>query len=76
MSANPACERRILQRKNLNLPDFRDYAVEVTERGTTLSTRTRGHSGNYLRDVMKNNPTSFRVFGPDETAWDPPAGAL
>ncbi len=24
--------------------------------------------GEYLRDVMKNNPTSFRVFGPDETA--------
>ena len=66
MSANPHANGGVL-RKPLNLPDFRDYAVEVTARGTSVYENTKP-LGEYLRDVMKNNSTSFRVFGPDETA--------
>ena len=49
----------------LKMPDFRRYAVEVTEPGATVaeSTRILGH---LLRDVMAENMTSFRVFAPDE----------
>jgi len=66
MSANPHANGGVL-RKPLNLPDFRDYAVEVTARGTSVYENTKP-LGEYLRDVMKNNSMSFRVFGPDETA--------
>jgi xylulose-5-phosphate/fructose-6-phosphate phosphoketolase len=66
MSANPRANGGVL-RKELKLPDFRQYAVEVVSRGTALYENTKP-LGEFLRDVMKNNPTSFRVFGPDETA--------
>ncbi len=66
MSANPHANGGVL-RKELRLPDFRDYAVPVESRGTTLHENTKP-LGEFLRDVMRNNPTSFRVFGPDETA--------
>ncbi len=66
MSANPHANGGLL-RKELKLPDFRAYAVQVPVRGTTLHENTKP-LGAFLRDVMKNNPTSFRVFGPDETA--------
>ena len=66
MSANPHANGGLL-RKPLKLPDFRSYAVEVSSRGTAMYENTKP-LGEYLRDVMKNNPTSFRVFGPDETA--------
>jgi len=54
-------------RKPLDLPDFRHYEVGVPEPGhlELSSTDTLAH---YLRDVMRRNMTSFRVFGPDETA--------
>ena len=51
----------------LRLPDFRNYAVEVTKPGTTMVENTHV-LGVFLRDVMRNNMTNFRVFGPDETA--------
>ena len=66
MSANPHANGGLL-RKELKLPDFRKYAVEVSTRGTTQYENTKP-LGEFLRDVMKNNMTSFRVFGPDETA--------
>jgi xylulose-5-phosphate/fructose-6-phosphate phosphoketolase len=66
MSANPRANGGVL-RKELKLPDFRQYAVEVDSRETALYENTKP-LGEFLRDVMKNNPTSFRVFGPDETA--------
>jgi xylulose-5-phosphate/fructose-6-phosphate phosphoketolase len=66
MSANPNANGGLL-RKDLKLPDFRQYAVEVASRGSAQYENTRP-LGAYLRDVMKNNMTSFRVFGPDETA--------
>jgi xylulose-5-phosphate/fructose-6-phosphate phosphoketolase len=66
MSANPRANGGHL-RKDLELPDFRAYAVPVAARGTTLHENTKP-LGEFLRDVMRNNPKTFRVFGPDETA--------
>ncbi|MGE5129197.1 MAG: phosphoketolase [Sphingomonadaceae bacterium] len=66
MSANPHANGGLL-RKTLKLPDFRAYAVKVPQAGKVLHENTRP-LGEYLRDVMKLNMKSFRVFGPDETA--------
>jgi xylulose-5-phosphate/fructose-6-phosphate phosphoketolase len=73
---SPAGSRRIgsnphanggLLRKDLRMPDFRDYAIAVREAGKVLHENTKP-LGEFLRDVMRNNLTTFRVFGPDETA--------
>jgi xylulose-5-phosphate/fructose-6-phosphate phosphoketolase len=66
MSANPNANGGELLR-DLVLPDFRDYAVEVPQPGTTLSEATRV-LGAFLRDVVAANRDGFRIFGPDETA--------
>jgi xylulose-5-phosphate/fructose-6-phosphate phosphoketolase len=65
MSANPHANGGLLLQE-LSLPDFRDYAVEVTEPGETVAEATRVLGG-FLRDVIRRNPDSFRLFGPDET---------
>ena len=66
MSANPHANGGLL-RKELKLPDFRSYAVDVAQAGRGLHENTRP-LGEFLRDAMRNNMTTFRVFGPDETA--------
>jgi xylulose-5-phosphate/fructose-6-phosphate phosphoketolase len=66
MSANPHANGGVLRRE-LKLPDIRKYAVQVESRGTSLHENTKP-LGEFLRDVMKDNPGTFRVFGPDETA--------
>jgi xylulose-5-phosphate/fructose-6-phosphate phosphoketolase len=66
MSANPHTNGGALLR-DLILPDFRDYAVDVPKPGTTFSEATRV-LGAFLRDVVPRNPDNFRLFGPDETA--------
>ena len=66
MSANPHANGGELLR-DLRLPDFRDYAVAVPSPGSTFSEATRAF-GAYLRDVIRLNPDTFRLFGPDETA--------
>ncbi len=66
MSANPHTNGGLLLRE-LVFPDFRDYAVNVPSPGTTTSEATRV-LGAFLRDVTAKNPTTFRLFGPDETA--------
>jgi xylulose-5-phosphate/fructose-6-phosphate phosphoketolase len=68
MGANPHANGGVLL-KELRLPDFRDYAVDVPKPGTVLAEATRA-MGVFLRDVMKLNMDhrNFRVFGPDETA--------
>ena len=66
MGANPHANGGLLL-KDLAMPDFRDYAVEVTKPGTVIAEATRV-MGVFLRDVMKMNPQNFRVVGPDETA--------
>jgi xylulose-5-phosphate/fructose-6-phosphate phosphoketolase len=65
MGANPAANGGRTQRP-LELPDFRDYAVEVPAQGATTAEATR-ILGGFLRDIIAANPTSFRLMGPDET---------
>ena len=65
MSANPHANGGLLLR-DLRLPDFRDYAVDVPAPGATTSEATRV-LGAWLRDVIRDNPSNFRLFGPDET---------
>ncbi|HEU6443507.1 MAG TPA: phosphoketolase family protein [Gaiellaceae bacterium] len=66
MSANPHANGGALLR-DLVLPDFRTYAVDVPSPGTTLGEATKV-LGAFLRDVVARNPSNFRLFGPDETA--------
>src|SRR3954465_11088777 len=66
MSANPRANGGLL-RKDLKLPDFRKYAVDISTRGTSEYENTKP-LGEFLRDVIANNPHTFRLFGPDETA--------
>ncbi|WP_199487449.1 phosphoketolase family protein [Actinomadura spongiicola] len=66
MSANPHANGGSLL-KPLALPDFRDHAVPVDKPGTTTSAPTRV-LGTFLRDVVKANPSTFRIMGADETA--------
>ena len=65
MSANPHANGGQLLR-DLDMPDFRDYAVTVNRPGVEMSEPTRV-MGNFVRDVMANNSDRFRVMGPDET---------
>ncbi|WP_030165557.1 phosphoketolase family protein [Spirillospora albida] len=66
MSANPHANGGLLL-KPLLLPDFREHAVPVDKPGTTYAEPTRALGG-FLRDVVRANPTNFRIMGADETA--------
>ncbi|HZI47876.1 MAG TPA: phosphoketolase family protein, partial [Pyrinomonadaceae bacterium] len=68
MGANPHANGGLLL-KDLKLPDYREYAVNVPRPGTVEAEATRV-LGRFLRDVMKLNldRSNFRVVGPDETA--------
>jgi xylulose-5-phosphate/fructose-6-phosphate phosphoketolase len=66
MGANPHANGGLLMR-DLKLPDFRDYALDVTTPATANGEATRA-MGRFLRDVIKLNPHNFRIVGPDETA--------
>jgi xylulose-5-phosphate/fructose-6-phosphate phosphoketolase len=68
MGANPHANGGLLKRE-LKLPDFRAYAVEVTSPGGKVAEATR-ELGKFLRDIVKLNADgrNFRIMGPDETA--------
>ena len=66
ISANPHANGGLL-RKPLDLPSFEDYAVEVKAPAQDYVSPT-ATLATFLRDVMKRNMTTFRIFGPDETA--------
>ena len=66
MSALPHANGGLLLR-DLDLPDFRDYAFAVKHPGHDFAESTRV-LGAFLRDVVRRNPDNFRLFGPDETA--------
>jgi xylulose-5-phosphate/fructose-6-phosphate phosphoketolase len=66
MSASPHANGGLLL-KDLRLPDFRTYAVDVPAPGGTKSEAPRV-LGQWLTDVIRLNPDSFRIFGPDEVA--------
>jgi xylulose-5-phosphate/fructose-6-phosphate phosphoketolase len=67
MGANPNANGGMLLR-DLRMPDFTDYAVEVPKRGIAGIGDTHV-LGRFLRDVLKLNAEqhNFRIFGPDET---------
>jgi xylulose-5-phosphate/fructose-6-phosphate phosphoketolase len=66
ITANPHANGGVL-RKPLEMPDFRDYAVDPKGHAERYVSPT-ATLATFLRDVMKRNMTNFRVFGPDETA--------
>ncbi|MET8527941.1 phosphoketolase family protein [Micromonospora sp. NPDC005172] len=66
MSANPVTNGGVVLR-DLALPDFRDYGVDVPEPGQPMAGAT-GVLGPWIRDVIAANPQTFRLFGPDEVA--------
>ena len=68
MGANPHANGGLLLR-DLRMPDFRDYAVEVPKPGAVVAEATRVQ-GQFVRDVLQLNADArnFRIFSPDETA--------
>jgi xylulose-5-phosphate/fructose-6-phosphate phosphoketolase len=66
MGANPHANGGLLK-KALRLPDFRDYAIAFDKPGQIEAENTKP-LGVFLRDVMKLNMNTFRVFGPDENS--------
>jgi xylulose-5-phosphate/fructose-6-phosphate phosphoketolase len=76
MGANPHANGGILLR-DLRLPDFQAYAVEIPKPGSVNGEDTRV-LGKFLGDVIKQNADqrNFRVFGPDETASNRLLGVL
>src|SRR5437867_7849195 len=62
MSANPHANGGQI-RKSLRMPDFRAYAIKVAAPGQATAENTRP-LGQFLRDIMRQNMTNFRVFGP------------
>jgi xylulose-5-phosphate/fructose-6-phosphate phosphoketolase len=66
MSDNPHANGGLLL-TDLELPDFCDYAVDVPVPGTVKREATRVLGG-FLRDIIRANPSTFRLFGPDETS--------
>jgi xylulose-5-phosphate/fructose-6-phosphate phosphoketolase len=72
MSANPHANGGTL-RKGLDLPDFRDYQILVDHPGAKEASPT-ATLATFLRDVMRRNMTTFRMFSPDENASNGFAG--
>ncbi len=66
MSANPHANGGILLR-DLELPDWRDYAIDVPSPGTGAHEATKVLGG-WLRDIVRTNPSSFLITAPDELA--------
>ena len=66
MSDNPHANGGLLLR-DLDLPRFQDYAVDVPSPGAVDAENTRVLGG-WLRDIITRNASTFRLFGPDETA--------
>jgi len=68
MSANPVANGGLL-RTDLRLPDFREFAIAVDPdaRGA-VDAESTGVLGTWLAEVIRRNPDTFRIFGPDETA--------
>jgi xylulose-5-phosphate/fructose-6-phosphate phosphoketolase len=65
MSANPHANGGLVRRE-LKMPDFRQYAIEVPKHGTVEFENTKV-LGFLMRDIMRDNPNNFRLMGPDET---------
>ncbi len=66
MAASPHANGGVLKRE-LKMPDFKDYAAKVEQPAKTQAMNTKP-LGKMLRDIMKVNTDNFRVFGPDENS--------
>ncbi|MCL1899910.1 MAG: phosphoketolase family protein, partial [Promicromonosporaceae bacterium] len=66
MSASPYANGGLLL-KDLRLPDFRDFALDVPFPGGNVAEATK-ELGKFFTEVIRRNPDNFRIFGPDETA--------
>ncbi len=64
MGANLHANGGVLLRE-LRTPDFREYGVKVKKPGKTMA-QDMIELGKYVRDIIRLNPTNFRIFGPDE----------
>lgn len=64
MGANPHANGGILL-KELNIPDFKDYMIEVKKPGIIKASDMMELS-KFVRDIVKLNPNNYRIFGPDE----------
>lgn len=67
MGDNPHANGGLLL-KDLRLPDFRDYRLEISQPGS-IEASDMTELGKFVRDIFKLNEESrnFRIFGPDET---------
>ena len=74
MSANPHANGGKL-RKPLDLPEFREYAVPISEPGAKEASPTET-LGKFLRDVMRRNMNTFRVLSPGRERFEQTAGYL
>lgn len=52
--------------KELNIPKFEDYKIDIKKHGS-IEAQDMKILGNFIRDIIKNNPNNFRLFSPDET---------
>ncbi len=66
MSANPIANGGLV-RRSLRMPDFREFGLGVERPAQSVAENTRP-LGRFLAQVMRRNPRSFRVFGPDENS--------
>ncbi|KAK3689827.1 XFP N-terminal domain-containing protein [Podospora appendiculata] len=65
MSANPVANGGTIK-KPLKMPDFRKYALKVDKPAVNMDA-SMSNMALFMRDIVANNPTNFRLFGPDET---------
>lgn len=72
MSANPVANGGLVRRA-LRVPDFRAYAMPVARPAATRGSGMK-NMGRFLRDIIAQNPSTFRLFGPDETESNKLAG--
>ncbi|KAI0018167.1 D-xylulose 5-phosphate/D-fructose 6-phosphate phosphoketolase [Xylariomycetidae sp. FL0641] len=67
MSANPVTNGGRLM-KPLRMPDFKQYAIDVGKgEGAAVNEGSMANFAKFLRDIIKENPDNFRMWGPDET---------
>ncbi len=64
MGSNPNTNGGLIL-KNLRIPDFKDYKIDVETPGS-IEKQDMTELGKFVRDIIKYNPNNFRVFGPDE----------
>lgn len=65
MSANPVTNGGLVT-QTLNMPDFKKFAYKLTRAGSDMAPSMNVFA-EFLTQIMKDNMTNFRVFGPDET---------